>query len=55
MTGDDLKQSAVEHFEERAGILEFDANLSREQAERQAKIETADWLKSRRPDDEAQP
>lgn len=55
MTTEERHASAKECFEERAGILGFDANMSREQAERQAKQEAAEWLKAHRPDDEVQP
>ena len=44
-----------EHFEERAAILEYCANYSREEAERRARIEVDEWLKAHRPDDEVQP
>lgn len=54
MTNNDRHQSAREFYEERAGVLEHDANLSRADAERRAKIETAEWIKAHRPDDEVQ-
>lgn len=44
-----------ERFEERAAILEYCANYSREEAERRARIEVDEWIKARRPDDEVQP
>ncbi len=38
--------NARERFEERAGILEFCAGFPRNEAERIAKRETAEWLKA---------
>ena len=49
------KINAEERYQERAAILEYCANFSREDAERRARIESDEWLKSRRPDDEVQP
>jgi hypothetical protein len=43
-----LDANANEFFQERAGILEFDAGLSRLEAERAAYRQTLDWLQSRR-------
>lgn len=39
-----LKPEQLEWFEERCGILEFDASLPRGEAERQAAIQTADYF-----------
>lgn len=39
-----LDDAAREHFEERAGIREFDGGLSRRDAERAAMEETVLWL-----------
>ena len=47
--------NAEERFDERAAILEYCANYSRENAERLARIEVDEWLKAHRPDDEVQP
>lgn len=44
-----------ERFEERAAILEYCANYSREEAERRARIEVDEWINAHRPDDEVQP
>lgn len=42
---EDLKQQLREYYEERAAILEFDGNLSKEEAEKQAYAETEQyWL-----------
>lgn len=40
---DDLFASAAEMAEERAGILEFDGLLTREEAERLGKLESEEW------------
>ncbi len=42
-----LDESAREFYEERAGILQFDAKLSRLEAERQAYQMTLKWLVER--------
>lgn len=39
----DLFASAAEMAEERAGILEFDALMTREEAERLGKLESEEW------------
>lgn len=41
MTEEELTESAREHFEERAGILEFEAGLPRDESERIAMEEAA--------------
>lgn len=46
---DALDEDAREHFEERAGILEFDGRLPRRQAERAARLETQTYLDRRSP------
>lgn len=51
----DRHENARERFEERAGILEFEAGMPRKQAEAAARAEVAEWLKAHRPDDEVQP
>ena len=55
MTNTERLESAKEGYEERAGIIEFCAAYPRNEAERLAKAETAQWLKAHRPDDEVQP
>ncbi len=47
--------NAEERYQERAAILEYCANFSREEAERRARIEVEEWIKAHRPDDEVQP
>lgn len=42
-----LDAAAREHFEERAAIREFEAGLSRRDAERAAMAETLLWLRQR--------
>lgn len=54
MTTEERHASAKERYEERAGILEFMAHYPRNEAERIAKAETAEWLKAKRIEDEAQ-
>ncbi len=49
------KINAEERYQERAAILEYCANVSREDAERRARIEADEWLNSRRKNDEVQP
>ncbi len=46
MTQPERHEIARELFEERAGILEFCAAYPRNEAERIARKEAADWLKS---------
>lgn len=41
-----IEEEVKEHFEERAGILEFMGLYPRREAERLAKLETEAWLKS---------
>lgn len=48
-------ENKYEFLSERAAILEYCANYSREEAERRARIEVDEWLKAHRPDDEVQP
>lgn len=48
----DRYQSAREHYEERAGILEFCAGYQKREAERLAKSEVAAWLKAHPKDEE---
>lgn len=43
-----LDANANEFFQERAGILEFDAGLSRLDAERTAYRQTLDWIAERK-------
>jgi hypothetical protein len=40
------KEEVKEHFEERAGILEFMGMYPRREAERLARLETEAWLKA---------
>lgn len=47
--------NAEERYQERAAILKYCANLSREDAERRGRIESDEWIKSRRKNDEVQP
>lgn len=42
----DRHESARERYEERAAIREFYAGYPRAEAERLARIETAEWLKA---------
>lgn len=42
-----IDESAREFYEERAGILQFDAKLSRLEAEREAYRQTLQWMQTR--------
>jgi len=42
----DRHENAKEHYEERAGLLEFCAEYPRAEAERLARLEAAAWLKA---------
>lgn len=44
LTDESIHDRAKEHFEERAGIVEHDGGLSRQEAERRAVIETLEWV-----------
>jgi len=47
------EEEAKEHFEERAGILEFMAGYPRREAERLARLETEAWLKAKKGPEES--